>query len=98
MLGDNIFYGHGLAEELQPARARATTGATVFAYAVGDPERYGVVEFDDGWRPIGIVEESPTQPRSNWAVTGLYFYDEQRRRHRRRGAALARAARSRSPT
>ncbi len=74
VLGDNIFYGHGLAEELRLAAAR-TTGATVFAYAVRDPERYGVIEFDAGWRPIGIVEK-PTQPRSHWAVTGLYFYDE----------------------
>ena len=75
VLGDNIFYGHGLAEEMQMAGARER-GATVFGYAVSDPERYGVVEFDDDWRPVGIVEK-PKQPRSNWAVTGLYFYDEQ---------------------
>jgi glucose-1-phosphate thymidylyltransferase len=75
ILGDNIFYGHGLAEEMQAAAARQQ-GATVFGYAVSDPERYGVVEFDDDWRPVGIVEK-PKQPRSNWAVTGLYFYDEQ---------------------
>ena len=75
VLGDNIFYGHGLAEEMQVAGARER-GATVFGYAVSDPERYGVVEFDDDWQPVGIVEK-PTDPRSNWAVTGLYFYDEQ---------------------
>jgi glucose-1-phosphate thymidylyltransferase len=74
VLGDNIFYGHGLAEELQAAAAREQ-GATVFGYAVSDPERYGVVEFDPYWRPVAIVEK-PEQPRSNWAVTGLYFYDE----------------------
>jgi glucose-1-phosphate thymidylyltransferase len=74
VLGDNIFYGHGLAEELRRAAARER-GATVFGYAVRDPERYGVVEFDDAWRPVGIVEK-PKRPRSNWAVTGLYFYDE----------------------
>jgi glucose-1-phosphate thymidylyltransferase len=75
VLGDNIFYGHGLAEEMQAAGARER-GATVFGYSVSDPERYGVVEFDEDWRPVGIVEK-PKQPRSNWAVTGLYFYDEQ---------------------
>jgi len=75
ILGDNIFYGHGLAEEMQAAAARPK-GATVFGYAVSDPERYGVVEFDDDWRPLAIVEK-PAQPRSNWAVTGLYFYDDQ---------------------
>ena len=74
VLGDNIFYGHGLAEELRRAAARER-GATVFGYAVRDPERYGVVEFDEAWRPVGIVEK-PKRPRSNWAVTGLYFYDE----------------------
>jgi glucose-1-phosphate thymidylyltransferase len=74
VLGDNIFYGHGLAEELRRAAARER-GATVFGYAVRDPERYGVVEFDDAWRPVGIVEK-PKRPRSNWAVTGLYLYDE----------------------
>jgi glucose-1-phosphate thymidylyltransferase len=75
ILGDNIFYGHGLAEEMQAAASRGQ-GATVFGYAVSDPERYGVVEFDESWRPLAIVEK-PTQPRSNWAVTGLYFYDHQ---------------------
>jgi glucose-1-phosphate thymidylyltransferase len=74
VLGDNIFYGHGLAGELQRAAARER-GATVFGYAVRDPERYGVVEFDAAWRPVDIVEK-PIAPRSNWAVTGLYFYDE----------------------
>ena len=73
ILGDNIFYGHGLPEALR--RAAATRdGATVFAYRVLDPERYGVVEFDDQARAISI-EEKPQQPRSNFAVTGLYFYD-----------------------
>ena len=63
------------AEKLQRA-ARQEKGATVFGYAVSDPERYGVVEFDADWRPVAIVEK-PVSPRSNWAVTGLYFYDEQ---------------------
>jgi len=74
VLGDNIFFGHGLSEVLANARQRAT-GATVFAYQVADPERYGVVEFDDQMRALSI-EEKPSDPRSNWAVTGLYFYDE----------------------
>jgi glucose-1-phosphate thymidylyltransferase len=74
VLGDNIFFGHGLSEVLANARQRAT-GATVFAYQVADPERYGVVEFDDQMRALSI-EEKPSEPRSNWAVTGLYFYDE----------------------
>jgi glucose-1-phosphate thymidylyltransferase len=73
VLGDNIFYGHGLTEVLQQAAAR-TSGATVFGYYVSDPERYGVVSFDRDGRATEIVEK-PTQPRSNWAVTGLYFYD-----------------------
>lgn len=73
VLGDNIFYGHGLPEDLKRASQRAT-GATVFAYQVRDPERYGVVEFDASGRAISL-EEKPTEPRSNWAVTGLYFYD-----------------------
>ncbi|MCL4774367.1 MAG: glucose-1-phosphate thymidylyltransferase RfbA [Burkholderiaceae bacterium] len=74
ILGDNIFYGHDLARDLCEA-ASDSKGATVFAYAVNDPERYGVVEFDTQWRAIGI-EEKPAQPRSRYAITGLYFYDE----------------------
>ena len=73
ILGDNIFFGHGLVEIVQRAAARAD-GATVFAYWVRDPERYGVVEFDDDARALSI-EEKPAAPRSSWAVTGLYFYD-----------------------
>jgi len=73
VLGDNIFFGHGLPEMLAAASAR-NTGATVFAYQVRDPERYGVVSFDEHERPTGIVEK-PKSPASNWAVTGLYFYD-----------------------
>ena len=73
VLGDNIFYGHGLPEDLRRASQRMT-GATVFAYQVRDPERYGVVEFDDEGRAVSL-EEKPKQPRSHWAVTGLYFYD-----------------------
>jgi glucose-1-phosphate thymidylyltransferase len=72
-LGDNIFYGHGLPEILRRAAARAE-GATVFATRVKDPERYGVVEFDAGGRAVRI-EEKPAQPRSSYAITGLYFYD-----------------------
>ena len=75
VLGDNIFYGHGLTESLRAAHAR-THGATVFAYHVRDPERYGVVEFDPDGRAISL-EEKPPAPKSNWAVTGLYFYDAQ---------------------
>ena len=73
ILGDNIFYGHGSTELFKSAVDR-TGGATVFAYHVTDPERYGVVEFDDAMRAVSI-EEKPKAPRSNWAVTGLYFYD-----------------------
>jgi glucose-1-phosphate thymidylyltransferase len=72
-LGDNIFYGHGLPEILQAAAAR-TFGATVFAYRVLDPERYGVVEFGPDGKVVGL-EEKPPHPRSHFAVTGLYFYD-----------------------
>jgi glucose-1-phosphate thymidylyltransferase len=74
-LGDNIFYGHGLIEALQSATERKS-GASVFGYHVRDPERYGVVEFDGDGRAVAI-EEKPSQPRSQWAVTGLYFYDNQ---------------------
>jgi glucose-1-phosphate thymidylyltransferase len=73
ILGDNIYFGHGLTEALDRASKR-TEGASVFAYAVSDPERYGVVEFDGNGRAISI-EEKPQKPRSRWAVTGLYFYD-----------------------
>src|SRR5262245_12935151 len=73
ILGDNIFYGHGLSSELADAAARKE-GATVFAYYVNEPSQYGVVTFDEEERPIDIVEK-PTRHLSNWAVTGLYFYD-----------------------
>jgi glucose-1-phosphate thymidylyltransferase len=75
VLGDNIFYGHNLIKQLHNANERGS-GATVFAYHVQDPERYGVVAFDEQQRAINI-EEKPVQPKSNYAVTGLYFYDEQ---------------------
>lgn len=75
ILGDNLYYGHGLPKMLRAASHR-TDGATVFAYHVNDPERYGVVAFDaDG--TARSIEEKPAKPRSNWAVTGLYFYDQQ---------------------
>jgi glucose-1-phosphate thymidylyltransferase len=75
VLGDNIFYGHELVEQLHSAHERET-GATIFAYHVNDPERYGVVEFDQHYKAISI-EEKPLKPRSSYAVTGLYFYDHQ---------------------
>jgi glucose-1-phosphate thymidylyltransferase len=73
VLGDNIFFGYSLSEQLQKASARES-GATVFAYRVRDPERYGVVEFDRGGKAVSI-EEKPAKPRSQFAITGLYFYD-----------------------
>ena len=75
VLGDNIFYGHELVEQLQRANEQRS-GATVFAYHVNDPERYGVVEFDKDYKALSI-EEKPQKPRSSYAVTGLYFYDHQ---------------------
>lgn len=75
ILGDNIFYGHGITDLFEHAIGR-TEGATVFAYHVTDPHRYGVVEFNSAMQAVSI-EEKPVQPRTNWAVTGLYFYDEQ---------------------
>ncbi len=74
VLGDNIFYGHNMTELLQEARESAACGATVFGYYVRDPERYGVLEFDGNCR-VTALEEKPLAPKSNWVVTGLYFYD-----------------------
>jgi glucose-1-phosphate thymidylyltransferase len=79
VLGDNIFFGHGLPELLAKA-ATCQQGATVFAYHVRDPERYGVVTFDENDRPVSI-EEKPARPNSNWAITGLYFFDNDVVRH-----------------
>ncbi len=76
ILGDNIFYGAGLPDLCRQAAARQD-GATVFAYAVEDPERYGVVSFDRETERVLTIEEKPAEPKSNWAVTGLYFYDNQ---------------------
>lgn len=73
ILGDNLFYGHGFASQLRQA-AKVGDGATAFAYAVSDPQRYGVIEFDAGGHPLDI-QEKPTRPKSRYAVTGLYFYD-----------------------
>jgi len=75
ILGDNIYYGHDFEKQLRVASAR-TSGSTIFAYHVHDPERYGVVDFDDQRRAVSI-EEKPLKPKSNYAVTGLYFYDSQ---------------------
>lgn len=75
VLGDNIFFGHSFSPKLKSVAAR-TQGATVFGYQVMDPERFGVVEFDDDFKVLSI-EEKPKKPLSNWAVTGLYFYDNQ---------------------
>ena len=75
ILGDNIFYGHGLPEKLREA-TKIQDGATVFGYWVNDPERYGVAEFDKQGEVVSLVEK-PKDPKSNWAVTGLYFYDNQ---------------------
>ncbi|ESQ81557.1 glucose-1-phosphate thymidylyltransferase [Asticcacaulis sp. AC466] len=75
ILGDNIYYGSSLSSFLEES-ASITSGASVFAYQVSDPERYGVVEFDKNFKALS-VEEKPTKPRSNWAITGLYFYDHQ---------------------
>jgi glucose-1-phosphate thymidylyltransferase len=79
VLGDNLFFGEGLSQLLQRAAARES-GATIFAYRVNDPERYGVVEFDGDGRAVSIAEK-PKQPKSNWAITGIYFYDREAARY-----------------
>ena len=94
VLGDNIFYGHDFAMLLQEANRRES-GATVFAYAVNDPERYGVVEFDEHWCAISL-EEKPKAPKSRYAVTGLYFYDDPAVRARRTGDHRSQPALSRT--
>ena len=95
ILGDNIFYGYGLGAQLKAHTA--PDGGSVFAYHVADPERYGVVEFDAHANAVSI-EEKPERPKSNYAVVGLYFYDNDVVRDRAQRASRARAARSRSPT
>ena len=84
ILGDNIFYGQGLGQMLASTakHAAGATGATVFAYEVANPQNYGVVSFDSAWKPIAI-DEKPSAPRSDWAITGLYFYDNEVLRHAR---------------
>lgn len=86
ILGDNIFYGSGLTQHLRQA-AKRETGATVFGYYVDDPERFGVVEFDENGKAVSL-EEKPAQPKSNYAVTGLYFYESERMRIREKPEAL----------
>ncbi len=83
ILGDNIFYGEGLSRRLQAAAGRTGAGATVFAYTVSDPERYGVIELDGAGKPVEITEK-PSNPRSDLAVTGLYFYDGEAPRRAKR--------------
>ncbi len=97
VLGDNIFYGHDLPTQLANANG-AASGATVFAYHVQDPQRYGVVEFDANRRACSASRRSRPRRKSNYAVTGLYFYDDQVLRHRGRHSRRRRAASSRSPT